>query len=167
MKGRREEHLSRGNPAIIRPELPQTSDLTRLECEIFPVMQKNSPTLRVLLVEDETLIRWSVAETLAHAGHTVLEACDAATAVRAVVETAEPIDVVLLDFRLPDSNDLTLLSTIRRLTPRSSVILMTAYGTPEIIKGALELGVYRVLSKPIDMHDIGPLMLQAHGSRRQ
>ena len=121
--------------------------------------------LRVLVVEDEALIRWAVAETLVHAGHVVLEAADGATAVRELTATSEPIDVVLLDFRLPDSNDLTLLSNIRRLTPRSSVVLMTAYGTPEMTKGALELGVYRVLTKPIDMHDIGPLVLQAHGSR--
>ena len=128
-------------------------------------MTKNSPTLRVLVVEDESLIRWAVAETLAHAGHTVLEAVDGATAMRALTETSDPVDVVLLDYRLPDSNDLALLSNIRRLTPESSVVLMTAYGTPEVTRGALELGVYRVLSKPIDMHDIEPLVLQAHSSR--
>jgi two-component system, NtrC family, response regulator AtoC len=127
-------------------------------------MEKN-PALRVLVVEDEWLIRWSVTETLAHEGHTVIEAEDAASATRAVSEASEPIDVVLLDFRLPDSNDLTLLSTIRRLTPHSSVVLMTAFGTPEVTRGALDLGVYRVLSKPVDMHDIGPLVLQANNSR--
>lgn len=134
-------------------------------CDIFPNIVKKATVLRVLVVEDELLIRWAVAETLAHAGHTVLEAADGATAVRELTETPEPVDVVLLDFRLPDSNDLTLLSHIRRLTPRSAVVLMTAYGTPEVISGALGLGAYRVLSKPIDMHDIEPLVLAAHGSR--
>lgn len=128
-------------------------------------MPKNPPALRVLVVEDEALIRWSVAETLALAGHTVLEAVDGAGAVRVLTETSEPVDVVLLDFRLPDSNDLTLLSSIRRLTPRSSVVLMTAFGRPEVTKGALDLGVYRVLNKPVDMQDLAPLVLQAHGSR--
>jgi DNA-binding NtrC family response regulator len=66
---------------------------------------------------------------------------------------------------LPDSNDLTLLSNIRRLTPLSAVVLMSAYGTPEVTEGALALGVYRVLNKPIDMHDVGLLVLQAHASR--
>jgi two-component system response regulator AtoC len=139
--------------------------LTVLVCEIFPVMQKNSARLRVLVVEDESLIRWSVAETLAEAGHTVLEAGDAATAVRTLVEAAEPVDVVLLDFRLPDSNDLTLLRNIRRLTPRSSVVLITAHGTPEVTQGALDLGVYGVLNKPIDMHDVEPIVLLANESR--
>ena len=66
---------------------------------------------------------------------------------------------------MPDSNDLTLLSNIRRLTPLSAVVLMSAYGTPEVTKGALALGVYRVLNKPIDMHDVRLLFLQAHASR--
>jgi two-component system response regulator AtoC len=130
-------------------------------------MSENSTVLRVLVVEDESLIRWSVSETLARAGHKVLEAGDAASAIRALAETPEPVDVVLLDFRLPDSNDLTLLSKIRRITPDSSVVLITAFGTPEVTKGALDLGAYRVMCKPLDMQDIGPLVLQAHDSRQQ
>lgn len=55
----------------------------------------------------------------------------------ALTAATEPVDVVLLDYRLPDSNDLTLLATIRRLAPGSSVVLMTAYGTPEVTEGAL------------------------------
>ena len=125
---------------------------------------EKSPALRVLVVEDERLIRWSIAETLAHAGHTVIEAEDGATAVRALTAPAEPVDAVLLDYQLPDSNDLTLLANIRRLSPHSPVILMTAYGTPEVTKGALDLGVYRVMSKPFEMHELEELLLQACAS---
>ena len=70
--------------------------------------------LRVLIVEDETLIRWAVAEALTAAGHAVLEAPDAATALRIVDEAPEPMDAVVLDLRLPDSSDLSLLAAIRR-----------------------------------------------------
>ena len=68
-------------------------------------MEHESPSLRVLIVDDESLIRWSVAETLGAAGHAVLEAADGATALRTLTEVSDPVDVVLLDFRLPDSND--------------------------------------------------------------
>lgn len=122
------------------------------------------PTLLVLVVEDELLIRWSIAETLTHAGHTVIEAEDGAGAVRALTSASQPVNAVLLDYRLPDSHDLTLLANIRRLSPRSAVILMTAYGTPEVTKGALDLGVYRVISKPFEMHDLEALLLQACAS---
>ena len=119
----------------------------------------------MLVVEDESLIRWSIAETLAHEGHTVVEASDATTAVQALTETREPIDVVLLDYRLPDSSDLGLLAEVRRLRPDSAVVMMTAYGTPEVTKGALDLGAYRVLNKPFDMHGLEALVLEAHRSR--
>ena len=123
-----------------------------------------TPRLCVLVIEDETLIRWSIAETLAQRGHKVVEAGDASTAIRALQETSDPIDIVLLDFRLPDSNDLGLLTDIRRLRPASVVVMMTAYGTPEITKGALDLGAYRVLHKPFDMHGLESLLLEARDS---
>jgi CheY-like chemotaxis protein len=53
-------------------------------CVFFPHMNETFRPLRVLVVEDELLIRWSIAETLAHAGHTVIEAEDGATAVMAL-----------------------------------------------------------------------------------
>ena len=129
-------------------------------------MMKNSPVLRVLVVEDELLIRWSIVETLRSAGHEVIEADSAAAAERALTNAPEPVDAVLLDYRLPDSNDLTLLSNIRRLSPASAVIMMTAFGTHEVTKGALALGVYKVINKPFDLHDLAPLLTQAHAAVR-
>jgi two-component system response regulator PilR (NtrC family) len=126
-------------------------------------MTENLRGLRVLVVEDELLIRWSITETLAHAGHTVIEAADGATAVMALKNETERIDAVVLDYRLPDSNDLTLLSTVRRLSPESAVVLMTAFGTPDVVKGALDLGVYHVLHKPFEMHDLESLLREACG----
>ena len=128
-------------------------------------MAKNSATLRVLVVDDEALIRWSIAETLASTGHTVIEAPDGASALRVLADGQECPDVVVLDYRLPDSNDLTLLTEIRRLAPSSPVILMTAYGTPEVTRSALELGVYCVLNKPFEIQDLEVLLLKACASR--
>ena len=131
--------------------------------EIF--MNASAPRLRVLVVEDEMLIRWSIAETLAQKGYTVVEASTAAAAVQALTDTPGPIDVVLLDYRLPDSRDLGLLASVRRLRPDSAVVMMTAYGTPEVTKGALELGAYRVVNKPFDMHALESLVCEAYRSR--
>jgi DNA-binding NtrC family response regulator len=133
---------------------------------VFPHMAENFRGLRVLVVEDELLIRWSIVETLAHAGHTVIEAETGAAAILALKNHDARPDAIVLDYRLPDSNDLTLLSTIRRLAPESAVVLMTAFGTPEVVKGALELGACQVLHKPFEMHDLEPLLLKARGSRR-
>ena len=133
--------------------------------ENFLGMTKKSPALRVLVVEDEPLIRWSVTETLVQAGHTVMEAGDGASARRAVREASGSIDVVLLDLRLPDSSDLTLLSDIRQLIPRSAVIIVTAFATPDIVTDALARVADRVLTKPVDIQDLVPLVNQAHARR--
>ena len=73
--------------------------------------------------------------------------------------------MVLLDYHLPDSHDLMLLEKIRQLAPRAVVIMMTAFGTPEMIEEALRLGAYQVVPKPFDVHDVEPLVLQAHTLR--
>ena len=122
--------------------------------------------LRVLVVEDETLIRWAVAEALTAAGHTVLEAPDAATALQVVAEAPQPLDVVLLDLRLPDSSDLSLLAAIRRKTPSSAVVMMTAHGTPEDAAGARALGAFEVLEKPFDVQGLERLIVAACRARR-
>lgn len=117
--------------------------------------------MRILVVEDELLIRWSIVQTLEHAGHMIIEAEDAAAAVAALQRGGTSIDAVLLDYRLPDSNDLELLSTIRKLTPHTPVILMTAYGTPEVVEGALDLGAYTVMDKPFEMGELSDLVATA------
>jgi DNA-binding NtrC family response regulator len=130
----------------------------------FSDVPKNSPPLRILVVDDEGLIRWSLVQTLSDSGHTTVEAVDGATAIRAVAEAPVPFDVALLDFRLPDSNDLMLLSRLRRLSPATQIILMTAYGTPEVLQGALDLGVFRVVAKPLDMNEVATLVTHAHAA---
>ncbi len=128
-------------------------------------MVKNSPVPHVLVVDDEALIRWSVAETLGDRGYDVVESGDAAAARSAVRDAATAFDVVLLDFRLPDSEDLTLLASLRLASPKSRIILMTAFGTPEVVRGALDLGAYRVVSKPFEMQDVANLVAEAASAR--
>jgi DNA-binding NtrC family response regulator len=123
--------------------------------------------LRVLVVEDETLIRWAVAEALTAAGHVVVEAPDAVTARRVVAESPEPLDAVLLDLRLPDSSDLSLLQAIRRESPSSAVVMMTAHGTADDAARARALGAFEVLEKPFDVQAIEPLVVAAWRARSE
>ncbi|HLG57552.1 MAG TPA: response regulator [Vicinamibacterales bacterium] len=122
--------------------------------------------LTVLVVDDEALLRWSIAELLRRGGHTVIEATSADNARDAITQTPERIDVVLLDYRLPDSNDLRFLEEVRRRLPLAAVVLMTAFGTPEMVQDAMDRGAYCVLSKPFDMHGIEALVTDAHRSSR-
>jgi len=132
-----------------------------IEPREFPRMEKKSPRLQILIVDDEPLIRWSVAETLAECGHEVVEAADGSAARGAICDAVRDFDVVVLDYRLPDSEDLSLLACIRAMAPDTRVILMTAFGTPEVVQGALDLGAYCVLAKPFEMHDLAHLVAEA------
>ena len=118
----------------------------------------------ILVVDDEPLIRWSLTETLLDLGYDVSEAVNGQTALQVLTAQA-PFHVALLDYRLPDSNDLKLLAAVRRMSPWTQVILMTAFGTPDVISSAQQLGVYRVVHKPFEMNDISDLVRQAHASR--
>lgn len=121
--------------------------------------------LRVLVVEDEALLRWSVMQTLSTGPHTVLEASDARSTLRLLRSAGQPIDVVLLDYRLPDSQDLRLLSEVRRISPRSAVVMMTAFDAPEMVAEAMALGAYAVLGKPFELDRLEPLLLRAYVAR--
>lgn len=119
---------------------------------------------RVLVVDDEALIRWSVSETLSSMGMDVDQARDAASAVKCLSEHG-PFEVVVLDFRLPDNDDLTLLKRVRAMSPGSAVILMTAFDTPEVAEGAMRLGAATIVGKPFELREMAHLVetLAAHG----
>lgn len=126
------------------------------------LMAKYVASLSVLIVDEEPLTRWALAETLADAGHVTVEAANVEAAIRAA---SQSVDVILLDYQLPDSNDLAVISTLRRLAPDSAIIVMTAYGTPTIIMEALRRGANRVLAKPFEVHDVVALVNHANRCR--
>lgn len=116
--------------------------------------------LHILVVDDEPLIRWSVAESLSDLGCDVEQAPDAAGALRTVTTTDRAFEVVVLDLRLPDMDDLSLLGTLRQVLPAATLILMTAFGTPEIVAGAAGLGAV-VIDKPFELSELRTLVLAA------
>ena len=76
--------------------------------------------------------------------------------------TAEaPFNVIVLDLRLPDVDDLSLLADVRRAQPDSAVVLMTAFGTPEIVAKAYRMGVRAVLSKPFELDELSRVVVDA------
>ena len=124
---------------VRNPPLPQW--------EISRPAAKKLPR-RVLVVDDEALIRWSITETLSGLGLDVQQAGDAASALRHILAGPPGFDVILLDLRLPDMRDLSLMGTVRQLQPEASVIVMTAFGSDEVVERAIALGAQTVLDKP-------------------
>jgi DNA-binding NtrC family response regulator len=124
-------------------------------------MPNNPHIAAVLVVDDEPLIRWALGEALTAKGYQVSEASDAAQ-VRALLTSpnGEP-DAVLLDFRLPDSSDLRLLADLRRALPTVPIVLMSAHATPDVVRGAIDLGAFRVVTKPFDVREVVALVAEA------
>jgi DNA-binding NtrC family response regulator len=139
---------------------PCFGDAQPLGCGYSRMAPENAQ-VKVLVVDDEPLIRWAVAEVLSDLGYQVVQACDARSALSAVVESA-PFEIVLLDVRLPDSDDMMLLTRLRSLIPRARIILMTAHGTREMAERALHLGALTVVSKPFELTELAALVCRAH-----
>ena len=127
-------------------------------------MIRQDTQTKVLVVDDESLIRWAVTEMLGDLGYRAVQAGDARGAIAAISESA-PFQIVLLDVRLPDADDLTLFNRLRSLVPDARIILMTAHGTPELRERALALGAFSVVSKPFELSELAALVSRASGAR--
>lgn len=124
------------------------------------------PTPTVLVVDDEALIRWALSERLSDSGYPVRTAATGAEA-RAILETRDGAPwIVLLDLRLPDVSDLSLLGEFRARWPDLPVVMMTAHGSAEDARQAALLGAARFVSKPFDVSAIVDLVGEVwRGSR--
>jgi DNA-binding NtrC family response regulator len=117
--------------------------------EILVQQKKSAP--HILVVDDEQLLLWAIAESLRSRGLKVDEASNAREALHALSGEGEAPDAVLLDLNLPDSHELGLVKMVRSLAPAARVFLMTAFGTPEIRAEARQLGVVDIIDKPFDL----------------
>jgi DNA-binding NtrC family response regulator len=116
--------------------------------------------MAILIVDDEALIRWSVAETLEASGYEVIEAATAGEAL-GHIQSGRDIGLVILDLKLPDSSDLSVLRRILELSPRCRVILITAHGTADVFEEARSSGAYEAVSKPFDLQRMAALVHDA------
>ncbi|MEE8184478.1 MAG: sigma-54 dependent transcriptional regulator [Acidobacteriota bacterium] len=123
---------------------------------------------RILVVDDEKLIRWSLRERLQEEGFEVSEAETAKNALKLFQEEAP--DLLLLDYRLPDGTGLQILETVRKENPEISVVMMTAYGTVESAVQAMKLGAFDYLTKPVNLDELAVVVehaLEATRLRRE
>jgi len=107
---------------------------------------------RILVVDDEKLIRWSLQKNLSRAGYEVLEAEDGVQALETVEE--EGADLVLLDIRMPRKDGIEVLQHLVEHHPEIPVILMTAYSSVEGAVDAMKRGAFNYLVKPFNQDEM-------------
>jgi len=109
------------------------------------------PPRRVLIVDDEPLVRWAVGESLRAAGYAVVEAGALADAWPVVANHEEALDVAILDVCLPDGNGRQLLTRVMRQRPGCAVIMISAYWGAHEAASLLQRGARHVVAKPFDV----------------
>jgi len=114
--------------------------------------------IRILIIDDEWLVRWALAITLKEHGCVVVERHDASSATQAVIESPGVFDVILLDYQLPDSRGLNLLATLKRFAPTSRVMMMSAHMSQDERDEASRLGASAFVPKPFDVDAVWDLV---------
>ena len=114
---------------------------------------------KILIVEDEKLIRMTLRELLEEEGYEVLEAEDGASGLRQMRQ--EEVDLVLLDYRLPDADGIEILRQVRTLSPETAAILITAHSSVGSVVEAIKLGAYDYLDKPINQDHLLSTIVKA------
>src|SRR5262245_13204022 len=104
---------------------------------------------KVLIVDDEPAIRWVLAEALRGWGYETVEAGTGEATLAAII-AGQPA-AILLDINLPDSSGLDLLREIKRRSPHSAVIMITAETLFENAVAALRGGADDFIGKPINL----------------
>ncbi len=112
----------------------------------------------ILIADDERLIRWSLVERLSDEGYGTIEA---ESGRQTLARFDATVDLVLLDYRLGDTNGLHVLEELRRRDPDVLVIVLTAYSDVETAVAVMKQGAYHYVTKPFNLDEIALLVGKA------
>jgi DNA-binding NtrC family response regulator len=110
------------------------------------------PAEKVMIVDDERLVRWSLRQKCEEWGYHVIEADSGVPALK--LAQHESPDLVLLDVRMPDLTGIEVLDQLKKNGDARAVIMITADPQLDDVKAALKLGAYDFVGKPVDFDEL-------------
>ena len=118
------------------------------------------PALRLLVVDDDASLRKACCEIAAGMGFVPLAAGSVPDAL-AVLKEQQPVDMLLLDLKLPGGGGLKLLGEVKALYPNTGVVVMTAFATVSSAVEAMRIGAGDYLTKPFALEDLTAVLDQS------
>jgi len=119
-------------------------------------------TFRILIVDDEALVCWSLSRALQEEGYEVSTVQSGEEALDIMTECK--FDLVVTDLRLPQLNGMDLLREIKRRFPQCKVLMISAFGTPKVRDEAMKEGVLQFFDKPFDIKELRESVRSALGT---
>jgi DNA-binding NtrC family response regulator len=117
------------------------------------------PDAKILVVDDEKLLRWSLDQNLSKEGYTVITSEKGLDGLNIYKE--ELPDITLLDIHLPDVSGITVLEGIKEINKHALVVMITAFGDVQTAVKTIKLGAYDFLEKPFNMEKLKILVGKA------
>jgi two-component system response regulator HydG len=108
--------------------------------------------LRILIVDDEPLMRLSMVDALEAVGYDVQAAASGTEGIEAI--RLREFDLVITDLRLPGADGLSVLKATKDKAPQTDVVVITAHGSVETAVGAMKLGAFDYITKPFQMDEL-------------
>ena len=122
-------------------------------------LPEGMPPLRLLVVDDDAPLRKACCEIASSMGFIPLSAGNVAEALEALKQ--QPVDMLLLDLKLPGGGGLNLLGQVKELYPKAGVVVMTAFATVSSAVEAMRIGAGDYLTKPFAMQELTAVLSQS------
>ena len=116
----------------------------------------------VMVVDDEAMVRKTLAQAIERSGADVSTAADGEEALAKFREMRNPL--VFTDLKMPGMSGIALLRSVKSLAPETAVVLVTGFATQELAAEAAREGATRVLSKPVTLHEIRRVLSDTLGN---
>ncbi len=115
---------------------------------------------RILVVDDEEIVVLTIQDILEELPNCEIAVSTSGQQALQLFEQ-QPFDLLITDYRMPDMDGLTLATRVRQLYPRTSVIMITAYGSDDLREQAARAYIQRTLDKPVELEEIRGAALEA------